>query len=890
MSRHNFPLRSLSAALVFFTALTAPALAVDVTIPAGPLSGPQSYGAVDIFHSSASLTSNSFGFYFSGDVGSATNAGDIDAAVGIGVQLDGVVGSLTNNGSITGTTGVLALLGGGDVFNAGTIIGRSGHGLYSRGALTSVTNDSSGRISSYGNALYVTGNVTGAIVNRGMLESAHGDGLAVEGTAGSFFNSGTISSLGGRGVYISGSVTGSFINSGTITAAGAAGVEFDDTVGTFTNIGTIGGDIDHGVAFWDDVGSFENAGRINAVNDHAVYFDKDVTNFTNYQGGELSGADYGVWVDNGSVTSFTNAGIIKGKERGVSISDDVGSFTNSGTLTGVEQEAVFIGGDVGTFTNAAGGVILGVDDGVVINGHVESFTNRGRIASLDGNGAGVYFDTTVGSFANGGTIESTYGYGVYVGTSVGTFVNEASGTIRGINSAVWLSEGGAGAIENRGTLTGNVGLTFGGYGTTAATVINSGTIEGTSGKAIDFGTGGLALDDTLQLRTGSRILGSVEFANGTDTLDVSGFRGNAILTVANLETVVTGSALVSDQRDGSGDGTVSIVDATGITSSGSASLGEVAGAIGGEIAGALGGITGGAGPSEPLGYAPSRPVGAAEAAADELVTTAEPTGPEVWGKVFGGIANKTNDYNAVLGGIIAGSHVAVDANTRLGGVVSVSGSRFATVGGGQTVTGTIGAAGLYGSTDLGGVVVSYSVLGGVAANHSDRTVTAAVTETARADFASWFWSPELGLSIPVPLLEGVDTAAGFRLRYVGGGVGSYTETGSSQNLSVGTASVSLLDARVELTGKASIGANDFGDVMLHATAGLLAQHNFGSSVAIAGFPLATTPASFAYGAYGDITLEAPIGPTSKASAATGLELRSDGLTSASANLGVSATF
>ena len=43
-------------------------------------------------------------------------------------------------------------------------------------------------------------------------------------------------------------------------------------------------------------------------------------------------------------------------------------------------------------------------------------------------------------------------------------------------------------------------------------------------------------------------------------------------------------------------------------------------------------------------------------------------------------------------------------------------------------------------------------------------------------------------------------------------------------------------------------------------------------------------------AYADVTLEGPIGPTTKASASTGLELRSDGLSSASANLGLSSVF
>jgi hypothetical protein len=293
---------------------------------------------------------------------------------------------------------------------------------------------------------------------------------------------------------------------------------------------------------------------------------------------------------------------------------------------------------------------------------------------------------------------------------------------------------------------------------------------------------------------------------------------------------------------------------------------------------------------EPMGYAPARPQGAAEAATDELAATANPNGPEVWGKVFGGVVNKTSEYGAVLGGVIAGSHTAVDASTRLGGIVTVSGSRFVTAGNSQTIASTIGSLGLYGSTDLGGVTVSYSVLGGVATNHSDRTVTALATETASADFTSWYWSPEIGVSIPVPLLDGVETDAGFKLRYIGGGVGGYTESGSSQNLTVGASSLNLLDARAELTATSTVASNEFGDVTLSGTGGVLALHNFGSSVSVAGFPLATTVAGTALGVYGDVTLDAPVGPSAKASASAGVEVRTDAVSSASANLGLSATF
>ncbi|CAN7369394.1 autotransporter outer membrane beta-barrel domain-containing protein [Devosia sp. LjRoot16] len=748
--------------------------------------------------------------------------------------------------------------------NDGLVQGGAGGVAFTGVNVNSFANGASGKIYGAGSdAVLFDGNVA-TFSNGGWIEATGHDGVAITGTAGTFTNraGATIKSATGKAVDFDGAVT-TFVNDGTI-ASGYKGIDLDSPTGSFTNTGTITAGTGHAIDGSSyHIDSFVNSGTITSSNYYAIHA--------------------------GSFGSFSNTGTIRaGSGRGVeAFSDRTETFVNSGSIFATDI-AVDLGA-VGSFTNTATGVIESSNYyGVWLSNKTDGFVNRGRIATTGGTGPAVHLNDTVGSFINSGTINSFGDTGLtVVRTGTGPFVNEAGGTIRGEDYGA-LFYFGATAFENRGLVTGWVGMGFSDNSTYAAKVINSGTIEGVSGTAIDFGADNFynyAHDDTLELRTGSRILGSVKFAGGSDTLDVSGFKGSTILTVADLETVLTGDRLVNQQLT-SGTGTISIIDGTGITGGGTTVMREVAGAIGREITGALGARTGGAASVEPMGYAPARPVGAAEAATGELVAA---SAPEVWGKVFGSVANSTNDYSNVLGGIVAGSHTAIDANTRLGGVVSVSGSRFTTVGG-QTIASGIGAAGLYGSTDLGDVTLSYSVLGGVAANHSDRTVTTMVTETASADYASWFLSPELGLSIPVPLLDGIETATGFKLRYVGGEVGSYTETGSSQNLSVGTAAVNLLDARMELTATTQVASNDYGEATLSTTAGLLAQQNFGASVAIAGFPFATTPDSFAYGAYGDITLDSPIGPAARASASAGLELRSDGVTSASANLGMSAAF
>lgn len=870
--------------------------------------------------------SGAFEFYYGIDT--FVNAGTLRSAAGTAFQVSngslfGFIGTFTNTatGEIYGRDTAVSFNSGVTSFeNYGLIqsTGGSGYGFHSNGDVTNFTNAGGATITGSTGA-YIAGSVTGTFRNDGRIEatSSSGDGVAVDGSTASFINgaSGVIVS-NRKAVDLDGTVD-SFLNQGRIEADYRA-IDFDSHVTTFVNEGTIA-NVDSGVAidaltfgtFTNSgtiestgtgnalyvsatVGSLINSGTFAAVGGHGITIDGAVTRFTNTATGVIQAAGTGVSFG-GDVTTFLNHGAIASTDwiaAGVHVAGDVGDFTNVGAISAVDGYGVHIAGDVtGSFVNEAGGVISGVvDPAVSIDGSAASFINHGKITSTEYSVA-----VSIGAYGSGdvifnsGTISGgLFGLRAINGVS-GRVANSGTIEARSVTGSAGIYHQG-GTIDNSGTISGYWGIVFKPVDpTNRGTVINSGTIKGTSGVAInfDYDQSGQSGDDSLTLLTGSRIFGAVRFADGTDTLDVSGYRGNAVLAVDHLETVVAGNTLVASSLDGTGTGTVSIVDATGITGGGAMVMGEVAGAIGGEIAGALS-ESRGMGPAEVMGYAPARSLGAAEAAADELVASAAPTGPEIWGKAFGGIANRGTDYSAVLGGIIAGSHAAVDANTRLGGVVSVSRSRFATVG--QTIISSIGAAGFYGSTGLGDAALSYSVLAGVAANHSERTVTALVTETARADYASWFLSPELGLAIPLPLLDGVDTAAGFKVRYVGGGVGSYTEAGSSQNLSVGTSAVNLLDARMELTGTTQLAANGHGDVTVSATAGVLAQRHFGSAVSIAGFPFATTPASFTYGAYGDISLQAPIGPTSTLFASTGVEVRSDGASSASANLGLSATF
>jgi hypothetical protein len=251
-----------------------------------------------------------------------------------------------------------------------------------------------------------------------------------------------------------------------------------------------------------------------------------------------------------------------------------------------------------------------------------------------------------------------------------------------------------------------------------------------------------------------------------------------------------------------------------------------------------------------------------------------------------------NSYADTLGGLVVGAHTALTGNSTLGGVVSVARSDFATIGQGQTVDTTTGAVGLYGETGAGGLSLDYALLAGVAAQHSDRELAGPFgPETASADFASWFWSPEIGLAIPVLEGQAASAGAGLKVRYVGGATAAYTETGSSADLSVPQQGINILEARAELTGEFEASATENGAAVLTAKAGVLAQSNLGGATLALGLPggatvNSVTAGTVATGIYADLGLETPLGGSASAIAGLGGELRSDGFRTVTARAGL----
>jgi hypothetical protein len=234
--------------------------------------------------------------------------------------------------------------------------------------------------------------------------------------------------------------------------------------------------------------------------------------------------------------SVSNSGTIRGAADfsggftfGVDIAGATGTVVNSGVLLGFGAVYLRAGGSV---TNISGGLVDGDEVGVQIGGASGNVVNSSIIAA------------TGTLHLNTGILPAPVSVGVLL-MAGGSVTN--SGTVEGLGSngtvdGVWIS-GAAGQITNSagGTITGAVGVYINPGDTFSNTIVNAGTITGTSGTAVSFADG----QDLLVVEPGSTLKGAVAGLHTGDAIDFAGAAGTGVTFANGVLTLVDGNAAVT---------------------------------------------------------------------------------------------------------------------------------------------------------------------------------------------------------------------------------------------------------------------------------------------------------------------------------------------------------
>ena len=253
--------------------------------------------------------------------------------------------------------------------------------------------------------------------------------------------------------------------------------------------------------------------------------------------------DTGLIISGGVIdTSGTN------ERRSVSVAADNVTVTNNGSISCRRAvDCISINGNrtnVAVINNGSITASAAQGDGVAQNnGSNFVFINNGTITTSGSSGETVINFGDNGSITNNGLLETTgatqnvftEGDGDLV-TNNGTITasaDNASAIVVGFNTG----SGVGSTITNnniiRVTGSGSVGILL--VNANGTTINNSGLISGeqSATAAID----GSNNTDTLNLLSGSQIIGTIDLDNGTDIVNISGANNSSTLTLTDVETI-----------------------------------------------------------------------------------------------------------------------------------------------------------------------------------------------------------------------------------------------------------------------------------------------------------------------------------------------------------------
>jgi len=145
--------------------------------------------------------------------------------------------------------------------------------------------------------------------------------------------------------------------------------------------------------------------------------------------------------------------------------------------------------------------------------------------------------------------------------------------------------------------------------------------------------------------------------------------------------------------------------------------------------------------------------------------------------------------------------IASSADLRLGAFVGAGASREKVELDVQSIDATYVFGGVYGRFDWRTQYLDFALYGGGINNKSTRGIAnntvASGFESATASYGGWFISPEVTYGYRIPV-KSVLVTPRLRVRYVGGELDGFSETGSMQNLTVGRRAINDLEERAEV--------------------------------------------------------------------------------------------
>jgi hypothetical protein len=549
---------------------------------------------------------------------------------------------------------------------------------------------------------------------------------------------------------------------------------------------------------------------------------------------------YGSITDTGNTITVVPGASVTGTARGIFFSD--GTVLNSGSITGGN-----FGGIRATTANVA---------------------NSGTITGGAGS-AGIV--ATTANVTNSGTITGDQGIFADIVANVTN-----SGTIRGSGS-VGISSNNTANVINSGTITGGTNgiALLAGFGG-VANVTNSGIITG--------GTAALQFDvnpDTLTLLPGSKIIGAINLGGGGDTVNVR--TGNQNLTFDTL----AGAAVTSNVPFVVSGNRVVTIDPTPFAVAGTM-LGDFSRSVSAVVPmfDSLPAATG-AVPTAFAAQASSAPIfspafdhipGLSAYAADHVAfkapTVAHADGTTFWARGFGGqriqqadgvvLRNVSNFFGGAMG-----MDKAVSSNLRIGGFIGAGSTRTSIELNSGDTDSNLGFGGLYARYLWGASFLHAAVQGGGSRNDSTRNninnnLVAGGLETAKASYNGWYVSPELTLGHRIALGHVLGAqhilTPSLQVRYLYGSFGSYTETGSTANLTVNDQTVQTLEERAEFKLTRSTLLNPYSALLIHLTGGALGVQRVGGNTVNAvllgqAIPFATPGKDDVWGGFGGLGME-----------------------------------